>query len=205
MTFPAQPSPTKSSHKQASYKLQSSTKQLRFPNSLYIHPSRYHTRSTDLAQLFIQEYDHHITPIYHPVTGVKETYDSLSAQYPVQWETSFSNDIDRLSQGVGTRMKSGNKNILCIPRSKVPSERKTTYANPVCDYFPRKDDPYCIRLTISGDKLPHPLDSGSSAATLLGENNMSNSYISTPGSQFIWKISKTIFSDHPWNFLNTSK
>ena len=101
-----------------------------------------------MAQLFIQEYDHQIAHLYHPVTGEKATYNSLLAQDPVKWETSFSNEIVQLSQVVGTCMKNGNENIL--------SGRNTTYANPVCDYDPRKDDPYCIRLTIGGDKIPYP-------------------------------------------------
>ena len=69
---------------------------------------RYHTRSTDLSQLLIQEYDHHIAHLYHTVTGAKETYDSLRNQDPVKWETIFSNDISRLLQGVGNHMKAGN-------------------------------------------------------------------------------------------------
>ena len=91
--------------------------------------------------------------LYHSVTGARENYDSISAQDPVKWETIFSNNIGQLSQGVGTRMKSGNENIFFIPRSKVPSGNNITYNNPICDYRPHKDYPYNIRLTIGGDKL----------------------------------------------------
>ena len=42
-----------------------------------------------------------------------------------------------------------------------------TYDNPVCDYFPCKDEPYRTRLKIDGDKLPYPSESSSPAATLL--------------------------------------
>ena len=40
--------------------------------------------------------------------GAKETYDYLCAQYPAKWETSFSNEIGQLAQGVCTRMKRGH-------------------------------------------------------------------------------------------------
>ena len=80
--------------------MSSSTRQLCLPHSRYIHPSRYHACSTPLAQLPIQEYDHHIDHLYHSVIGAKETYDSIRTQYPVRWETSLSNQIGRLTQGV---------------------------------------------------------------------------------------------------------
>ena len=80
VTVPEQPSPQKSAHKKTPYILRSSTKQSRSPNSRYIHPSRYPTHSTALAQLLIKEYDHHIAHLYHPVTGAKEIYDSLYTQ-----------------------------------------------------------------------------------------------------------------------------
>ena len=72
-----------------------------------------------MAQILIQEYYHHIANIYHPVTIAKETYDYLRTQDPVKWETSFSNKIGRLAQGVGTCMKNGNENIFLIPMNQV--------------------------------------------------------------------------------------
>ena len=56
------------------------------------------------------------------------------------------------------------------------------YANPLCDYLPLKYEPYRIRLTIGGDKLPYPSDSGSPAATLVEAKVLFNSVVSTPGS-----------------------
>ena len=120
---PSQPSPPKSEHKQASYKLISSTKKSCYPNIQYIHPSQYHTRSTALEKLLIKEYDKQILHLYHTFTGAKETYNSLRNQDTVKWETSFSDEIVRLAQGVGTCIKTVNENILFISRSKVPSGR----------------------------------------------------------------------------------
>ena len=53
--------------------------------------------------------------------GAKETYDSLCAQYPVKWETSFSKEIGQLAQVVGTRMKRGH---IFITRNQVPTGQK---------------------------------------------------------------------------------
>ena len=127
-----------------------------FSHSRYIHPSHYHTRSPPLAQILIQEYDHHIYYLYLPVAGSKEIYESLLTKYPFMWETSFSNKIYQLAQVVGTSMKSGKENIFIITRNLVPNGQKIMYANPVCDYHPRKDDPYRVILTIGCDTLSYP-------------------------------------------------
>ena len=93
-------------------------------------------------------------------------------------------------------MKNGNEGLYFIPINQVPTVRKIKYANPVCDYRPRKYDPYCIRLTIGGDKLPYPSDSGSPAAILL-EAIFFNSVILTPGYQFICAYVKDYFLCSP--------
>ena len=139
-----------------------------------------------LKKVLIQDYYHQIARLYHLVTGAKESYDYLCTQDPFKWENSFS-------QGFGTRMKTGNKNIFFIPKSKIPSGRKIAYTNPVCDYRPWKDDPNCNILTIDGDNLPYPSYSGSPDSTLLEDKIIFNSVISTPGSWFICAYIKDYF------------
>jgi hypothetical protein len=94
-------------------------------------------------------------------------------------------------------MKTGNENIFFIKKNQVPNDRKVTYANPVCDYRPLKDDKYCVRLTVGGDRLPYPEDSGSPAATLLEAKILFNSVISTPGSCFTVADIKDYFLQSP--------
>jgi len=67
--------------------------------------------------------------------------------------TEFCKKIGRLAQGVGERMKFGNDNMFFIPKSAIPANRKVTYANPVCDFCPLKDEPYRVRLTVVGYRL----------------------------------------------------
>ena len=85
MLVPLQPSPTKLSQNQTSYKLLSSIKQSRLPNSWHTHSLRYHTCFTAFSQQPIHYYDYHIVYLYHPVTGEKETYDFLHTQDLVEW------------------------------------------------------------------------------------------------------------------------
>ena len=58
--------------------------------------------------------------MYHPVSGLKKTYDTLRAQNSVLWETRSDDKIGRLAQGVGTRINSVNENIFFIKRNQVP-------------------------------------------------------------------------------------
>ena len=128
--------------------------------------------------------DHKLNHIYNPDTGIKLTYDSLRKLDKDRWETSFANEIGRLAQGVGERMKSGNDNMFFIPKSAIPANRKVTYANPVCDYRPLKDEPYRVRLVVGGDRLNYDADTGAPTANLLDVKILLNSIISTPGARF---------------------
>ena len=109
-----------------------------------------------MSQLLIKEYGYHILHLYHPVTSAKENYGSIRAQDYSKWENGFSNEISRLPQGDGTRIKTGNEKILFLPIIKVPGGRKTTYANRLCDYRPHKDYPYHIKQKIGVNNLPYP-------------------------------------------------
>jgi len=128
--------------------------------------------------------DHKLNYIYNPDTGVNQTYDSLRRTDKAHWERSFANEIGRLAQGVGERMKSGSDNMFFIPKSASPVNRKVTYANPLCDYRPLKDGPYRIRLVVDGDRLNYDADTGAPTANLLDVKILLNSIISTPGARF---------------------
>lgn len=53
-----------------------------------------------------------------------------------------------------------------------------TYATFVLDYRPLKTKPYCVRITVGGNKLSYPFDSGSPAANLLETKLLFNSTLS---------------------------
>ena len=105
--------------------------------------------------------------------------------------------MGRLAQCVGTRTKSGNRNIFFIKRNQVPSGRKIIYTNPVCDYLPLNDDSYYVQLTVGGERLPYPSDIGYPAAYLLEARIIFNSVILTPGSRFICADIKEYFLCSP--------
>ena len=92
-----------------------------------------------------------INHIYNATIGRKETIDSLlRGPGGTQWKTALSNELGRLAQGVKGWVVASNT-INFIHKSKVPSHKKVTYANMVCDHRPLKSKPLQVRLTVGGD------------------------------------------------------
>ena len=56
------------------------------------------------------------------------------------WETSLANNLDRLAQGVGTRMKRGNNTIRFVAQHAVSVDRKVIYAQLVDELRPHKKE-----------------------------------------------------------------
>lgn len=163
-------------------------------------PRHLHSRARAAAQLTIAEYTNkqdYLHHLYDEITGKKETFETLRKKDPDKWNRAMGNELGRLAQGVGKRMTSGNNNIYYIPKSKIPKGKKITYGTIVCDYRPLKDDPYRVRLTVGGDKLPYFADAGSPAASLLEAKLLFNSIVSTPGAKFFSADIKDYFLCSP--------
>ena len=110
--------------------------------------------------------------------GKKETIDSLIAgTHSATWWTALANELGRLTNGVHGRVCATNT-IHFILRSDIPSDKKITYANFVCDCLPHKSEPYRIRLTVGGDRLDCPDDTSYPAAYFLETKLLLNSTIS---------------------------
>ena len=116
--------------------------------------------------------------------GKKETIDTLlSGPHSSTWWTTLSNELGRLTNGVHGRVCATNT-IRFILRFDIPSDRKITYANFICDYRPHNSEPYRIRLTVGGDHLDCPNNTSSTAASLLKKNY----YSTVPSQMLIWGI-----------------
>ena len=125
--------------------------------------------------------------------------DSLLNNYPDIWQTSVSNELGRLAQGV--RNIKGNNVLKFITKEHVPKHKKVTYARMVCDIRPKKDNVYRTRLTVGGDRLDFFSNASSPAASLLDTKIIVNSVISNAdeGARFITLDLKDYFlqSDLP--------
>jgi hypothetical protein len=91
-----------------------------------------------------------------------------------------------LAQGIDGRVVATDT-IDLIDKSEVPANKTVTYGVCVCDYRPLKSEPYRVRLTVGGDKLPYDDDFGSPAASLLETKLIINSTISDArrGARFL--------------------
>ena len=121
------------------------------------------------------------------VDGKKQFIDALlSGTDKHSWLQSLSNERDRLAQGNSSGVK-GTDTIRFIFRNKVPKGRSVTYATFVCDYKPLKDEKHRVRITVGGDKLFCPKDTGSPTANILETKILLNSTISNAhrGARFI--------------------
>ena len=82
---------------------------------------------------------HQANVVIDPTTGASLEYRHL-VKKPTKaiWVNSFSNEIGRLAQGVGTRMPSVTNTIFFIPKDEVSAGRTVTYGIIVAEKIPQK-------------------------------------------------------------------
>ena len=74
------------------------------------------------------------------------------------WTRSMANELGRLANGVGTRMKTGTETIKFIKKSQVPQGKTVTYARIVAELRPQKAEPERVRITVGGNLIDYPGD-----------------------------------------------
>ena len=131
--------------------------------------------------------------------GTKASLDNLlNGDDSIVWDRALSNEMGRLAQGNNAGIQ-GTDTIDFIPFSDVPTKTKVTYANFVCTYRPKKNEPWRIRIVAGGDKLSCSYDTGSPAASLLETKLLLNSVISDAhkGARFLTCDLKDFFLASP--------
>ena len=158
----------------------------RYPlRSLWKPPgTNFRQRAIDafVAQNIFQPQVNHI---YRP-NGTKESIDTLlKGENAEIWAKALSNEWGRLAQG-NSRYK-GTDTIEFILPHTIPKDRVVTYATFVCDHRPLKTEPWRVRITVGGNRLQYPDDSGSPATDLTETKILLNSVISDAdqGSRFM--------------------
>ena len=100
------------------------------------------------------------------------------------WTTALANDLGKLAQGVGTRVK-GTNTIRYIPRLAVPQGKKVTYARIVAALRPHKKMKHRVQVTVSRDKLEYTGNASTQKASLTTTKCLLNSTLSTDGAKFM--------------------
>eukprot|EP00957_Ditylum_brightwellii_P201153 15324289-Ditylum_brightwellii.AAC.1 len=99
---------------------------------------------------------YYVNAVYNEETGKMEEYrQSIKGKNKDKRITSFSNELGRLANGVGTRIPTGTNTIEFIPYSQVPSNKTVTYGRIVCDIRTQKEETHRTRLTCRGDRIKY--------------------------------------------------
>ena len=115
------------------------------------YPTRQNMELPHQANSGINIPTHWANAIIDPISGASMEYRHLikSPKHKAPWTTSFSNELSRLTQGVGDRIK-GTNTIYFIYYTLIPNDRRgdITYGRIVVDYRPHKTEPNRTRLTV---------------------------------------------------------
>jgi hypothetical protein len=124
--------------------------------------------------------------IIHPITGNALTYRQLKSdpQFKSIWNTSGAQELGRLAQGVGDRIK-GRDTICVIEHAQVPKHKTVTYDRFVCDVCPQKAEPERTRLTVGGNLINYDGDVSTQTADLTTSKILWNSVISTLHAKYM--------------------
>jgi hypothetical protein len=112
--------------------------------------------------------------------------------YKATWDTSYANELGRLCQGIGTgssphtKWVAGTNTLFLIKYHDIPihKRKKIYHTMVVCEVRPEKDNPYCTRITIDGNRICFLGDVGTNTPSLELVNLLLNSMLSCPGARF---------------------
>ena len=146
------------------------------------------TKDTDMQH-------HSACPVLDATTGKQLEHRHLRKHpaYKEVWDTSYSNELGRLCQGIGkdaqdpTQQRvAGTNTFRPIYYQDIPHERRgdITYTRVVCEVRPQKDDPNRTRITIEGDRICYPGDTGTKTGSIELVKLTINDVLSTPQARF---------------------
>ena len=116
-------------------------------------------------------------PVLDKETGKTLEYTQLRKhpKYQQVWKQSYSNELGRLCQGIGSGTKGprkqrtqGTDTFNIIDYVDIPVDRRSeiTYTKVVCEVREQKEDPNRTRITIGGNRICYPGDVGTPTAGL---------------------------------------
>jgi hypothetical protein len=126
-------------------------------------------------------------------------------RYKKVWDRSYSNELGRLCQGIGTGDKTGGKRVAStntfhiIAYADIPyhKQKEIIYTKVVCEVWEGKDDENCTRITVGGNLICYPGNAGTNTASLKLIKLMLNSAISRKGARFACIAIKNFYLGTP--------
>jgi hypothetical protein len=138
------------------------------------------------------EFEHYANPMVHLVTGKTiSSYKQLMNNPATAevWQIAFGKDFGGMAQGNNKTGQRGTNTMFVMTRDEVAHTLAVgqffTYANPVVDYQPQKEDPYRIGITAGGSFLKYEGNASVRMANLDMAKMHWNSVISTKGVKYM--------------------
>ena len=133
--------------------------------------------------------------VFDPASGATLEYRQLRRDDKFRdiWETSYSNELGRLCQGIGKGPKGpkqqrveGTDTYRLIHFSDIPQDRRKEicFSRVVCEVRPQKEDPNRTQITIAGNRIIFPGEVATPTASLELIKILINSVLSRPSAKF---------------------
>ena len=152
-------------------------------------------------------FDRSALSVLDPATGEFLEHRQLrrDPRYKAVWDTSYANELGRLCQGIGsgttpTKQRVGGTNtFFLIDFQDIPLHKRKEICHTmvVCEVRPDKDDPDRTRITIGGNRICFPGDTGTNTASLELVKLLLNSVLSRKGARFSTIDLKNFYLDTP--------
>jgi hypothetical protein len=148
----------------------------------------YHTTHNDTPHL--------ANPVLNKETGETLEHRQLRQhpKYKETWDASYSKELGRLCQGLGNETAAkpsptkveGTDTFRPIHFGDIPVDRcaDVTYTKVVCEVRSQKEDPNRTRITIGGNRICYPGDTGTRTGSLEVVKLQANSVLSTLDARF---------------------
>ena len=140
-------------------------------------------------------YEHYANPMVHSVTG-----RTISSYKKLMHNPATEQGCNKTGQkGTNAMFVMSHNEISAAMRA----DKFFTYANPVVDYRPQKEDPHRIRITAGGNLIKYDGNASVRTADLDTAKLHWNSVISTPNAKYMCLDIKNFISSRPWSTMNT--
>jgi hypothetical protein len=137
-------------------------------------------------------FEHYASPMVHPITGKTiSSYKKLMNNPTTMevWQTAFGKDFDGMAQGCNKTGQKGTNVMFLMTKAEIASTlaagKKFTYANPVVNHRPQKEDPNRILITAGGNLIQCELELSVRTADINTEKLHWNSVVSTEDARYM--------------------
>ncbi len=137
-------------------------------------------------------FEHYANSMVHLVTGrTISSYKKLmhNPATAAVWQTAFGKDFGGMAQGCNKTGQKDTNAMFVMTHDEImhalASNKFFTYANPVVNYCPQKDDPHQIHITAGGNLINYKGNASVRKADIDTAKIHWNSVISTPNAKYM--------------------